>query len=260
MKKKITACLAAAACGLGLCLGLGALSLEVSATTVSDVIACAYEVGLPETYIQRGINRFGGGTYTSEQCDKAIAALRNWRKKVDASIQETVEEGASSAVEESSSAEESSTAEESDSAKESASGTISESTFANMTLEEKVAYINSLPEDERTAFINNMSTQERNSFLKQLDTDKQLDIVSSLADVGDSFGLSFSVDEVGDGSLTLSARDTDGNLVDVTTFGDSVEETGIPYTKPILAGGGAVLLALGGFAGVYCYSARKTKR
>jgi hypothetical protein len=35
----------------------------------------------------------------------------------------------------------------------------------DMTLDEKVSYINSLPADKRDSFVQNMSNDERNSFL-----------------------------------------------------------------------------------------------
>ncbi len=123
-----------------------------------------------------------------------------------------------------------------------------------MTLDEKVSYINSLPADKRDSFVQNMSNDERNSFLKQLDTSDQLDIIASMADVGEAFGVNFSVDEISDGAISISAHDADGNLVGVSTFGNTVEATGIPYTVPVLIGGGAVVVAAAGLGIVLCRS------
>ena len=54
-----------------------------------------------------------------------------------------------------------------------------------------------------------------------------------MADVGEAFGVNFSVDEISDGAISISAHDADGNLVGVSTFGNTVEATGIPYTVPV---------------------------
>ena len=51
-------------------------SITAYATTVQDVINYARSLGMPEDEIQQYINQFGSGTYTSEQCDKAIELLR----------------------------------------------------------------------------------------------------------------------------------------------------------------------------------------
>ena len=129
--------------------------------------------------------------------------------------------------------------------------------FINMTLEEKVSYVNSLPEDQRKAFIQNMSNDERNSFLKQMDKTKQAEVIAEMMGVGKAFGLNFSVDTLSKDAIAISARDKDGNLVDVTTFGNTVEETGIPYTVPVLIGSGAILLAAGGIgAALFCCKRR----
>ena len=65
------------------------------------------------------------------------------------------------------------------------------------------------------------------------------------------------MDTLSKDAIAISARDKDGNLVDVTTFGNTVEETGIPYTVPVLIGSGAILLAAGGIgAALFCCKRR----
>lgn len=251
-------------CSIGIlaAIGMGFGSMTASATSVDDVIAHAYAVGLPESQIQQCINQYGGGTYTSEQCDQAIALLDQWAAQRDQAIQDTVDQAAGGSTSDSSA----SGNTNGTGTTTAAGGTASQNTttaakpskdaFIQMSLEEKVAYINSLPDEERTQFMEQMSNEERNSFLKELDTDKQLEIISSLIDVGDAFGVSFSVDSVSDDGIAISARDENGNLVDVTTFGNTVEETGIPYTIPVLVGGGAILLAAAGIGAVVYLSGR----
>lgn len=60
------------------------------ATTVEDVIAYARQMGMPEDEIQGYINQFGSGTYTSEQCDKAIALLSTYTPPSDTSAAESI--------------------------------------------------------------------------------------------------------------------------------------------------------------------------
>lgn len=254
MKKYMTR-VAGLLCGLGLLLAGSVGTITASATSVGDVIAHAYAVGLPESQIQQYINQFSGGNYTSEQCDKAIAALDQWAAERDSAIDDTLNQGTTTAGENPSS--QTTTAAGNAAGAQTTTKAPTKQDFMDMTLDDKVAYVNSLSADERTKFINNMSNEERNSFLKQMDTSQQLDVISSLIDVGDAFGLNFSVDTLSEGAIAISARDADGNLVDVTTFGDTVEATGIPYTVPVLIGGGAIVLAAAGLGAILYRSMKK---
>ena len=243
--KKHTKQIAGLVCGLGLLLGAGVGSMTVSATTVDDVIAHAYAVGMPESEIQHYINLGSGGTYSSEACDMAIAKLDEMAHQWDNAVKDVIDQGTTTAGGDSTT-QTTTTAAGNAAGAQTTTKAPTEQEFINMSLDEKVNYVNSLPSDQRTKFIDNMSNDVRNSFLKQMDTSKQLEIVSSMLDVGDAFGLNYSVDSISDGALAISARDADGNLVSVSTFGDTVEATGIPYTVPVLVGGGAILLAAAG--------------
>ena len=253
--KHMTKKIAGLSLGLALVLGCGVGTLSAAATSVGDVIAHAYAVGLPEAQIQQCIAQYSGGNYTSEQCDRAIAALDNWASQRDQKIEDELNKGTTAPADNAdSSAGETTTAAKANGSSAAQTTTPSAKDFMNMTLDEKVSYINSLPADKRDSFVQNMSNDERNSFLKQLDTSDQLDIIASMADVGEAFGVNFSVDEISDGAISISAHDADGNLVGVSTFGNTVEATGIPYTVPVLIGGGAVVLAAAGLGIVLCRS------
>ena len=188
--------LAGLACGLALVLGCGAGTLTASATSVGDVIAHAYAVGLPESDIQACIAQYSGREYTSEQCDQAIAALDNWAKERDDKINEEINKGTTTAA-----PEENRTTETTAATAAAAAGKTAQTTapakkdFLNMTLNEKVEYINSLPAEQRNDFVQNMSNEERNSFLKQMKTSDQLDVISAMTDVGKAFGVNFSVED-----------------------------------------------------------------
>ena len=212
--KQTTKKLAGLACGLALVLGCGAGTLTASATSVGDVIAHAYAVGLPESDIQACIAQYSGREYTSEQCDQAIAALDNWAKERDNKINEEINKGTTTAA-----PEENRTTETTAATAAAAAGKTAQTTapakkdFLNMTLNEKVEYINSLPADQRNDFVQNMSNEERNSFLKQMKTSDQLDVISAMTDVGKAFGVNFSVDSVSDDASSVSIHDENGNLV-----------------------------------------------
>ena len=68
--KHMTKKIAGLSLGLALVLGCGVGTLSAAATSVGDVIAHAYAVGLPEAQIQQCIAQYSGGNYTSEQCDR----------------------------------------------------------------------------------------------------------------------------------------------------------------------------------------------
>ncbi len=250
--KRMTKLAAGLLCSLSMLTCAGVSSVTASATSVGDVIAHAREVGMPESQIQAYTNQGMslGREFTSEECDRAIAALDQWAAERNKAIEETLNNSTTAAQEESSSQQTTTTA-----AAQTTKPTKQE--FIDMTIEEKISYVNSLPNEERTEFMQNMSNDERNSFLKQMDTNKQAEVIASMLDVGDAFGLTFSVDELSGGSTSISARDKDGNLVGVTTFGNTVEQTGIPYTMPILVGGGAILLATVGMGAVIFGISRK---
>ena len=179
-------------CGLGLLLATGAGTMTASATSVGDVIAYAYAVGLPESTIQQCINQYSGGTYTSEQCDQAIAALADWAAKRDQSIEDEINKGTTAPPAETTAAAGGNSDTTETAAAPVTTTTPSAKDFINMTLEEKVSYVNSLPEDQRKAFIQNMSNDERNSFLKQMDKTKQAEVIAEMMGVGKAFGRNFT--------------------------------------------------------------------
>ncbi len=245
-------------CSLGMIFAMTVSGgISASATSVGDVIAHARAVGMPEDQVQMYINMYSGGDYTSEQCDQAIAALDSMAGQWQSAVDEAINAGTTTASENSSS--QTTTTAKGETTASTTGETLTDAEIVQLPLQDKIDYINSLPEKERTEFMENMSTEVRNSFLKQMDSSQQLEIVSSMLDVGDAFGLNFSVDSISDGSLAISARDAEGNLVGVTTVGNSVESTGIPYTVPVLVGSGAILLALGGLAVTLIRSGKKER-
>lgn len=119
-----------------------------------------------------------------------------------------------------------------------------EKPFAEMTLEEKRAYVDSLPEEERAQFLANLTVEERNSILKELDSDKKQEVIENIIDLGQQMGMNVTVDDTE--NYRFSIRDQDGNLIDSTGFGLTVDPTGWDTTAPVLLGSGMILTACGG--------------
>jgi hypothetical protein len=129
---------------------------------------------------------------------------------------------------------------------------IAEEEFISMTYDEKVEFVNSLPQEEKTLFMNNLTTAERNSIIKQMSLDDKADIVNSIVEAGKSMGYNFSVDELSGSNISLSMRDDEGTLIGVTKFGTSVDDTGKDYTALVLS-----MLALAGVSGYALFKISK---
>lgn len=221
----------AAVLGLGIALGMCSVSCpeKISATSVDDVIAYARSVGMPEEQVQYYINMGSGGTYTSEQCDQAIAYLASYYANREDVI------GGGDSPESSETGE---TANEPE--------RIEEDEFIEMDVHDKQDYVSSLPSEDKKEYLDLMTNEEKNQLVKELDPSKQVELISGMLGVGDAFGYEFSIENVSDGAIMLSARDESGSLVGVTVLGDSVEKTGKPYLIPITAFGGLILLSAAG--------------
>lgn len=111
---------------------------------------------------------------------------------------------------------------------------IDESDFISMSYDEKIEFVQSLPQEEQTIFMNNLTTAERNSIIKQMNIDSKTDIVNAIVEAGKSMGYNFSIDELSGDNISLSMRDSEGTLIGVTRFGTTVDDTGKNYTKLIL--------------------------
>ncbi|MBP5379391.1 MAG: hypothetical protein J6Y64_07615 [Ruminococcus sp.] len=222
MKLKIKPIIASAAAALTVAFSCS--SLTASATSVGDVIAYAYQVGMPEDMIQQYIAMGSGREWSSDQCDQAIAALSAWAAERDSAISD----GGQS--------------------QQPAVEPIEPEEFEEMSLEEKQEYITAVPSEKKQEYLDVMTNDEKNQLLKKLDTSEQVEVIAGMLGFGDPFGINFSIEDVSDGSVMISARDDKNNLVGVTVLGDSVEKTGITYPVPILAAFGTIILSAAGIA------------
>ena len=215
--KKLLAFAAAAAIAV-----LSGIPMTASATSVGDVIAYAYQVGMPEDMIQQYIAMGSGREWTSEQCDQAIAALSAWAAERDTAISGGGQQSVPA---------------------EKVPDPIEPEEFEEMSIEEKQEYITSIPSEQKQEYLDVMTNDEKNQLLKKLDTSEQVEVIAGMLGFGDPFGYNFSIEDVSNGSVMISARDENNKLVGVTVLGDSVEKTGITYPVPILAATGAILIS-----------------
>ena len=233
---------AAAVCHLAAAL----LPMHAAAATVEDVYDAMRRIGLPESMIQEARLQY----QNTEHDDAGMNINGNyftydvWADMVELYEDEIWEEvGKQFGV----------TKEAIKDAKNDAPAPPSvepEKPFVSMTLEEKQAYIASLPENERAAFLAGLTTTERNSIIKQMDTEGKANIADGFISLGEQLGMHVSVDQLDSNGINYSVRNSEGTLIDVSSVGTAVDDTGWNMTVPVLTGSGMILLAVGGLAAV----------
>lgn len=245
-------------------------NFSASCATVDDCAAVARSYGVSESAIQSAYNAYYADpdSYTSEDFDMIIDTLHIYGTDSNAMIKEyfgITDDSDVSSETESPSEETSSTTEQpsenngvvSDSGNSSNSGStgsssdnnsgyvspIQPSDFINMTMDEKIEFVNSLPESERGTFIENLSQEEKNSIIKNFSVEDKTEILSKFADAGSAMGLNFTIDEITDDSVSMSIRNQDGTLVDQSSLGIIVEDTGYDYTVLFTVISGCIVLS-----------------
>ena len=203
--------------------------------TVDECAEVARSYGVSESAIQSAYNAYYANPdkYTSEDFDVIIDTLHLYGSDSDALIKsyfgitdnpdtpetpETPTQPATTAP-----------ADNNSSSAETTTVTEKDTSFADMDISQKADYINSLPESERSSFIENLSTEERNSIIKQLPIDDKTELLSRFAEAGKQMGLNMTVDEITNDSVSLSVRNDEGVLVDQSSMGVIVEDTGYDY-------------------------------
>lgn len=215
----------AAAVGITLC------GFSANATTIDDVAAAARARGIPEYVIQAGYNNYNQnpGSYSSDDFDNAIVCLDLYKDNLDKAIDEyfgvTETEIQTTAV----APTESTSTQTTTISPANEEKIISQAEFIKMTLEEKLAFVNKLSDSEKAKFLSGLSNEERNSILKQLSTEQKIDILSNFIDAGNSMGLNFQIEDINNDSLSMSIRNENGDLIDVSGIGSTVEDTGYDY-------------------------------
>ena len=255
MHKKFIAALASAA----VCFSLSPLA--ASAASVDDVADVARSYGIPEEDIQVGYNEYYAHPekYPPETLDAAIAKLHETGGAIISTVpydpnRAAPSEPVTTAPPETESGNTSETtaaaaAPEPVTLTADDGSTFTRNTpeeFISMSYDEKMAYLSGFPEEQQQVIINNLTPAEYKSLIKQSPAEKKMEIVRSLSGAADEMGLSLTVDEVTDDSLTLSMRNDEGTLVNVSSAGASVEDTGYDRRGIFAAAAAAFLTALGG--------------
>lgn len=125
---------------------------------------------------------------------------------------------------------------------------ISKEKFIALSYEEKMTYLSTFTEEQQTVIISSLSPEEYKSMLKQLPMEDKLNVVDSLANVGESMGLNVSVDEISDDNLSYSMKNDSGEIVAVASVRETVENTGYDR-RGIFAVAGSFVMA--GIAGLF---------
>ena len=215
----------AAAVGITLC------GFSANATTIDDVAAAARAKGIPEYVIQAGYNNYNQnpGSYSSNDFDNAIVCLDLYKDNLDKAIDEYFGVTETEIQTTAAAPTENTSTQTTTISPANEEKIISQAEFIKMTLEEKLAFVNKLSDSEKAKFLNGLSNEERNSILKQLSTEQKIDILSNFIDAGNSMGLNFQIEDINNDSLSMSIRNENGDLIDVSGIGSTVEDTGYDY-------------------------------
>ncbi len=264
--KKISAGISAAAAVL-LCGAV--MPFAASAESVEDVYEAMRRIGLPESMVQEAKLQYQNTEHDDEgmKINDTYFTYDVWADMVELYEDDIRNEvgkqfGVSGdAIKEAAQAERTQQSAETQPASESSTAPVESAPvktekpavsvepskpFVNMTLDEKKEYVSSLPENERAGFIAGLSTSERNSVIKQMSTDSQANIAIGFIQLGEQFGMHISVDQLDGSGINSSVRNSDGTLIDVSSVGTSVDDTGWNTTVPVLAGSAMILGAVGG--------------
>ncbi len=221
--------------------------LSAAAVTVDEVAQKARECGYSEEMVQLGYNEWATGNYTQADLDAIYAQLCSYDEQVDDMVDSIFDSGASDSAGDSAS---SGAADSSSAAQET---TVTSVDFINMTLDEKVAYVNSMSEADREAFLDNLSVEERNSIIKQMSLTDKADLMQGYIDTAGTMGLNVVVDSMSDTNISVTIRNQDGVIVDKTAVGVTIDETGISHTRMLVLAAAGIALSLLGLAALCRY-------
>lgn len=226
--------------------GMLSCSFTAYATTVDDVAEVARSYGYSEEDIQAGYNEYYShpDDYPSDRLDMAIDKLHKAGDQIITTGPQVVDP-AITTTSAASNNENGQPVTDPDlitlTASDSSTFTrISREAFINMSYDEKMAYLRTFTPVQQQAFIDDLSPEEYRSLMKQSPVEKKVQIVDKLSQAAEEMGLNITVDELTDDSLTLAMRNDKGELVNVSTAGANVEDTGYDR-RGILAVAGALI-------------------
>lgn len=197
------------------------------AATQNDVIKAAKSAGVSDFYINEGLTH--ADEYTSKQYDEMIRQINNYKKTVNTYLAKYF--GGNP-----------------DDYSSSNKKREADTKFVSMSMDEKVEYVQKMSDSKRKNFIETMTTSERNSVVKQLSVSELTEILTPLTKFAQSLGFNVTVDSIIDGTISMSIRDKDGNLIDVSTVGTVIDNVGYDYRPLVFTSATAILIAIGGIA------------
>ncbi len=255
IKHKLLAAVIAAGC---LCCGAG---ISASAVSVDDVANKARELGYPEAQVQQGYAYWATGDYTQDDLNAAWAYLMEEEKKMQEKFDSIFDDNSStSPTQPSTGGSADSSAADSSTAPTESQKPVTSADFINMTLEEKIAYVNSMTPADKEAFLNNLSPEERKSIMKQMSLDDKADFLEGYIGFAESMGMHVSVDNLTNENISLTIRDENGVVIDQSAVGITIDETGISHTGLFATAAAGVLLAICGFGWLYRYICRSDEQ
>lgn len=233
-----------------------AVGISAMATTVDDVAAVARSYGYSEDDISQGYNAYYANPekYPSEVLDQAIAYLHaSGSQIIDTAPQQpsTPVTTETTAVAPTESQQDVSTDTEQQpvggitlTASDGSTFTrISREEFINMSYDDKMAYVHSFTTEQQQAIINDLSPEEYRTLIKQSPAEQKLKIVEKLSEAAGEMGINITVDEITDDSLTVAMRNDEGELLNISTAGVAVDDTG--YDRRGLLAASAAFIGIG---------------
>lgn len=104
----------------------------------------------------------------------------------------------------------------------------------------------SLTDEEKEEYVSNLTQAQKNQMIKELDQEVQLEIIDEMIDASSALGINVAVDSFTEDTVKLSVWDNDGNIVDVSSIGVSVDNTGIDYTMLVISMALIIFLSVSG--------------
>lgn len=234
--------------------------INASAATPAEAAELARQYGYSEDLIQQGWNEYYANPelYPPEVIDMYMDMLRQSGQKIVTNVpydpNATVPAAATQAQQETTTtaADTQTTPAASDDITltmpdGSTFTRISTEAFIELSYDEKQAYLSTFTPEQQTVIIQNLAPEEYKSLMKQLPADKKMEVIDDMKKITDDMNLTLTVDEVSDSNVTISMKNSDGELVAVSQAKDVVENTGYDR-RGIFAAAGALLLTA--FAGM----------
>ncbi len=227
-------------------------SASVKAATKEDVIAAAKAAGIPDTYIQNGKNLLETSSYSPEDYDNIIAKIKEYSGNSNDGVKDFLDDASDAVVPPQT---QPAVTTEAGSQIQPAGNTAGNPVSApapagnhSPVISGIIDKYSSMTPEERKEYIEGMTAAEKNEIIKNLDKDKQLEIINSLIDAGSEFGMNIAVDDLTDNKLTYSVRDNDGQIVDISSVGIVIGDTGKDYTAFILIAASVIVMSSAGIA------------